>query len=148
MICLKPSTSSTFRLKKADLLILGSGFSVIRGAEPFERCCVELLAPGGKEVAEALGVIAKVACWKSENADENWRTWDGIPKFAWKLSQLWRCLIYIYIFIIYIYVYVCICVCVLSYFVSLGDVRKVCFCALSWLVVDSRHTRRFEMREK
>jgi len=50
-------------LKKADLLILGSGFSVIRdirGAEPFERCCVELLAPGGKEVAEALGVISKV----------------------------------------------------------------------------------------
>ena len=52
------------RLKKVDLLILGSGFSVIREAESFERCCVELAtAPAsGKEVAEALGgPFSKVA---------------------------------------------------------------------------------------
>jgi len=50
-------------LKKVDLLILGSGFSMIREAEYFERCCVELAtAPAsGKEVAEALGgPISKV----------------------------------------------------------------------------------------
>lgn len=67
--------SNTFRLKKVDLLILGSGFSMIREAEYFERCCVELAtAPAsGKEVAEALGgPISKVACW---NVGNLWKFW-------------------------------------------------------------------------
>lgn len=70
--------SNTFRLKKVDLLILGSGFSVIRQAESFEGCCVELAtAPAsGKEVAEALGgPISKVA------AAEIYGIF-GVPKFA------------------------------------------------------------------
>lgn len=70
-----------------DLLILGSGFSVSREAEPFEPLVgVELAtAPAsGKEVAEALGgPISKVA------AAEIYGNF-GVPKFAWKLSELWQ----------------------------------------------------------
>ena len=72
-------------------LILGSGFSVTREAEPFEPLVgVELAtAPAsGKEVAEALGgPISKVACWNVgefmeilgyQNLLENYHSFNNI----------------------------------------------------------------------
>ncbi|CAL1155068.1 unnamed protein product [Cladocopium goreaui] len=45
-------------LQKADLLIMGSGFSVIRGAaSASERSSFQLMVSGGKEAAGALGEV-------------------------------------------------------------------------------------------
>ena len=50
------------RLQKADLLIMGSGFSVIRGAaSASERSSIQLIVPGGKEAAGALGEVLSEA---------------------------------------------------------------------------------------
>lgn len=50
------------RLQKADLLIMGSGFSVIRGAaSASERSSFQLMVSGGKEAAGALGEVVSEA---------------------------------------------------------------------------------------
>lgn len=50
------------RLQKADLLIMGSGFSVIRGAATAsERSSFQLMVSGGKEAAGALGEVVSEA---------------------------------------------------------------------------------------
>ena len=50
------------RLQKADLLIMGSVFSVIRGAaSASERSSFQLMVSGGKEAAGALGEVVSEA---------------------------------------------------------------------------------------